>query len=334
MAAKNVYEELADMLVTDPTGALEMKIPEFMQHLRLQYTPREARLAVQLGLVGGKLDELSEKTGIEKGKLKEILHTMANKGTMWIDPGKEDPIYRAVGLAGPGISETAFWAGVKNADTVTMAKLWNKWKYLWVRYGMGKLGFPLAPVWAAEAALPDDALPSENVVELIKENDHWSISSCPCRFGHWVDDPGHHCRHLLETCLHMGDISRWCVEHGMAREITCDEAIEIMRKANEDGLVTTCYPNAVICNCCRDCCPFFIGINEMGLKLLQRSNFVSQINEETCSACKTCAGRCPVGAIEVDEFAVVDGELCIGCGICVPTCKTESVRLVRRPEEQ
>ncbi len=330
--AINIYQELADMLMTAPTGASEIKTPEFMQHLHLQYTSKEAQLAVQIGLAGGTLNDLVTKTGVEPKKLKEILKTMAKKGTMWIDPGKDDPIYRSLGLAGPGISETPFWAGVKNADTITLAKLFNKWKYQWVRYGMGGLGFPLAPVWTAEKVLPEDASPSEKIVEFIKENDHLSLSPCPCRFGHWVDDPGHHCRHLLETCLHLGDVSRWCVEQGMAYQVTAKEAIERIRMASDDGLVITGYPNGVICACCRDCCPYFIGINEMGLKLLQHSNFISQVDQDSCSACKTCSGRCPVGAIEVEEFAVVDNERCIGCGVCVISCKTESIKMVRRSE--
>ncbi len=37
-----------------------------------------------------------------------------------------------------------------------------------------------------------------------------------------------------------------------------------------------------------------------------------------------------MAAIEVDEFAFVDKDLCIGCAVCVPTCQTESIRLVRR----
>ena len=71
MPETNVYEQLADMLVCAPTGAPAMKTPELIQILRLQYTSREARLAVQVGLLPAKLDEIAEKTGIEKGKLEK-----------------------------------------------------------------------------------------------------------------------------------------------------------------------------------------------------------------------------------------------------------------------
>jgi Pyruvate/2-oxoacid:ferredoxin oxidoreductase delta subunit len=37
-----------------------------------------------------------------------------------------------------------------------------------------------------------------------------------------------------------------------------------------------------------------------------------------------------VNAIAVDEFASVSQEQCLGCGVCVPTCKPEAVKLVRR----
>jgi ferredoxin len=30
----------------------------------------------------------------------------------------------------------------------------------------------------------------------------------------------------------------------------------------------------------------------------------------------------------------VDADKCIGCGVCFPTCTTESISLVPRPEEE
>jgi Fe-S-cluster-containing hydrogenase component 2 len=41
-----------------------------------------------------------------------------------------------------------------------------------------------------------------------------------------------------------------------------------------------------------------------------------------------------VDAISLEDVAVVDGDKCIGCGVCYPTCSTESITLVARPEEE
>ena len=75
----------------------------------------------------------------------------------------------------------------------------------------------------------------------------------------------------------MGDLSRFLVEYGMGRKITCDEAIEILRKCEGDGLVHTIYPDHAICNCCRDCCPYFISLHELGVRTLQPSNYLPQV---------------------------------------------------------
>ena len=333
MSTKNVYEELAEMEDRDDPTGMPMT-PEFLKLLRLQFTPEEARLAVQIGLTGGTLSELSEKTGIEKSKLKKILEAMADKGTMWIDPGKKDPIYRVVGMAAPGLVETGIWGNIRFPYSVELGKALHRIIYDWGKERLCKMGFPFAPVWAALSALPDDALPSENLAEAIKEAGHWSVSACPCRLSAWLATPGEHCDHILETCIHTGDVSHWAVEHGMARELTYDEAIELLRKCNDDGLVHTLNIQNCICNCCNDCCPQLVGQLKHGAQILIPSPFVAHVDEEMCSACKVCADRCPMGAIEVDEFAKVKGDLCIGCGVCVPTCSTQSMSLVRRPAAQ
>jgi Fe-S-cluster-containing hydrogenase component 2 len=41
-----------------------------------------------------------------------------------------------------------------------------------------------------------------------------------------------------------------------------------------------------------------------------------------------------VDAITLDDSAQVDADKCIGCGVCYPTCSTESITLVPRPEEE
>ncbi len=327
MSNKDIYESLLDMYAVVP-GIPEIA-DSLMEVLRLQFTPEEADLAVKVGFRGGNLNRIHEKTGIERENLKKMLNTMADKGTMWISPGEEDPRYKTIGIGGPGLIETGGWGNVRFPHSVQLMKALHRLEVDFAVKSLPVLGFPVR-VWTTPAALPIDANPDENVVERIKEAGYWGVSTCSCRLPHWIADPGNHCNHLLETCLFMVDMARWGVEHGMCRVISCDDAIELIRRCNEDGLVHTYDPDDFICNCCSDCCVFHIGIRETGAKLLQPSEFVAQIDDSTCSACSTCADRCPFGAIQVDEYASVDAEKCLGCGVCFPTCTTGSVKFVRR----
>jgi electron transport complex protein RnfB len=328
MTAKDVYERLAEMFDQMPPGI--SFAPSIMEVLRLQYTPEEADLAVKVGLKGVKLDQIQERTGIDGERLKTMLGKMADKGTIWITPQTDNPNYRSVGIGGPGLIETGAWGNIRFPYSVPLMKAMAKFQHEWAVGGLPAFSSPTSRVWATPAALPSDADPSENVAEMMKMAGYWSVSTCSCRLPHWVADPGNHCSHLLETCILLGKMGRWCVEHGMAREIDYHRAVEILHRCNEDGLVHTYDPNWAICNCCADCCVFFVSLRETGANVIQRSNFLARIDEEKCTACGNCADRCPVDAIVVDDFAVVDADKCLGCGVCFPTCTGKAVGLARR----
>ena len=331
---KDIYRELAEM-VDREDGVGVPVTPAFLKVLSLQFTPREARLALQIGLKGGTLEELSGKTGIEKDRLAKSLNTMADKGTMWIDPGKENPSCRVLGSAAPGLVETGIWGGIRYPYSVELGKALHEVIFEWTRDRLCKLGRPFAPVWAHPWALPEDAQPSENIAEFFKGQEYFSVSACPCRLSHWLAEPGDHCEHMLETCLHTGDTARWCVEHGQGREITYEDALQLLRDANADGLVHTININGFMCNCCKDCCPMFIGLRQLNTKTLIPTPFIPVIDEDTCNGCAKCEEACPTGAIKIEEaedLAEVDADDCIGCGVCVAACAPASITLMRRPE--
>lgn len=51
-----------------------------------------------------------------------------------------------------------------------------------------------------------------------------------------------------------------------------------------------------------------------------------KINADTCIACGSCAGECPVEAItEGDGCYVIDADQCIDCGACQAVCPTDSI---------
>jgi len=332
MTDQDVYEALFQLYEQEPFDLSKIK-DSMMEVLRLQFTPKEADVAVKVGFEGGNLDQIQKRTGIFKSQLKQMLYTMATKGTMWITPLTDDPVYKTIGMAGPGIIETGGWGNIRFPHSVSLMKALHKLEHDFTIKCLADLGMPLGRVWATPEALPDDAIPSENVAEAIRGAGYWGVSACSCRLPHWIADPGNHCEHLLDTCLFLGNMARWGVEHGMCREITYEDAVDILKKSNENGLVHTYDPNMFICNCCHDCCVFFTGIRETGAQMLFPSEFVARMDEEACTACGVCADRCPVDAIEVGEVAAVDRKKCLGCGVCYPSCPTEAVSLVRRSME-
>jgi uncharacterized Fe-S center protein len=149
---------------------------------------------------------------------------------------------------------------------------------------------------------------------------------------------GDGCDHSLENCLHFGSMGRYMVEQGLARRISPDETLKILKEANQEGLVHSVENIeghlGTICNCCGCCCVFLETKSKMGLHTISSSSYVAQVDSDLCAACGTCEDRCPMGAIAVgvEDIAVVNEIICIGCGVCTPTCDPEAVELSRRAE--
>ncbi len=335
MVTKDIYDELADMLLSEGHRVSpEMKTTELIEILQLQYTPDEARLALKIGFLGGKLDELVEKTGMKKAALAKTLRTMAHKGTVWIDPTGDTPTYKALMLEAPGLEETVGWSKHEYPWLPELRKRFHNYNRTYYTESIVKKGpAPLGP-YAASKALPPDATPEENIIDVVKkEVDYWAVSNCGCRVFEEAALGYRKCQHPKETCMSFGETGRWAVKNGFAREITCDEAIKILLKAEEAGLIHYGIPQfGQMCNCCKDVCLNLLGL-QMGLPHIMGPNpFVAVCDEKACTACTICVDRCNVDAINIDEFAVVDVNKCLGCGVCVVGCDQGALKLKRRSE--
>ena len=74
----------------------------------------------------------------------------------------------------------------------------------------------------------------------------------------------------------------------------------------------------------------------MALKRLRTEAITAVVNENLCSGCGTCVKLCPYGAIEKDEKGVarVTEVVCKGCGSCSAICPERAIEMCHFTGEQ
>ena len=118
-------------------------------------------------------------------------------------------------------------------------------------------GYGLMRVIPVESAL--EGIPGVNEFERIShyldKYDRFSVSPCSCRASRTSIGDG--CGHLDEDmCIQMGKGAEHYIRSGRAREITREQALEIIKRAEENGLMHDMVnieepgESAAICNCC------------------------------------------------------------------------------------
>lgn len=153
----------------------------------------------------------------------------------------------------------------------------------------------------------------------------------------------------VETCLQCGDEAEYWIYKGMAREISEDEAVNILRRAADDGFMIHSLfhkDHGTVCCCHEDAhCLIIDSYTAIGAEnqdwdekpaFQQISHYTLDVDLDKCIACGACAERCPLHAITMDGQ---DGKpqvsaRCERCGQCAMTCPVQARSLVRRPEEE
>lgn len=146
----------------------------------------------------------------------------------------------------------------------------------------------------------------EEVSKYLNEHEIFSVSDCSCRTAREIMGEG--CGHLKEDmCIQLGHAAEYYIRTGRGRKITREEAFEIIRRAEENGLVHQ-IPNTdgsgkthAICNCC-GCSCLALRTAEMYLNPdMCRSNYVSKVDKTKCVGCGECVEACQVNALRLGQ---------------------------------
>lgn len=170
----------------------------------------------------------------------------------------------------------------------------------------------------------EEVLPLEIVIERIKNLDTTvSIHDCDCRiFASNCDKP-------LNVCIHFNvNQVNTVFDRGYGRLSTIEEAIEVLKFADESGLIHAVGKGA-ICNCCSCCCyPFRTTLNENLKGKWPQTPYVATIESSKCIGCGACIPRCEFDALKLSENCVaLDEKKCWGCGVCRPVCPTDAIQI-------
>lgn len=307
------------------TSGVELEILEDL------FSEEEAGIALELRPYPEPVPAVAERLHMDEKGLGEHLLDMSKRGLILRYRESESAIYYFLAPWMIGIWEFQ----LKNLTPENIQRYEKYYEEGIVPANMDKSvgGFRVIPI-EKEIQDSSEIEPFEKVSEIIASSTRFAVAECICRKEARMMGKG--CDKLLESCMMFDMAADYYIDNGLGREITQEEAMQVLLKAEESGQVH-CSSNhkgrkIFICNCCGCCCKALAFITKYeNPGLIAKSNFYAAVDAETCTGCEACLERCQVNAICMhDDIALITREKCIGCGLCISTCPTESIAMVHK----
>ena len=144
----------------------------------------------------------------------------------------------------------------------------------------------------------------DEVVSLVEKARAISVGPCSCRRSRRLMGEG--CGHLEEDmCMYLNDNAVNFSETGAHRLITKEEAYEILKRAEDNGLVhelnvTPGFEDTTaICNCCSCSCFSLRIASYFRAPDAIRSNYIAKVDKDKCVACGQCVENCQLNAVKL-----------------------------------
>ena len=146
----------------------------------------------------------------------------------------------------------------------------------------------------------------EHISHWLSKYDKYSVGQCTCRKQQAMRGEGSG-EINGEFCMGVGDMAEYCVDRGMGRYISYEEALEILERSERHGFVHQITnvdgedKIVAICNCAPGVCNAIRTSQLYNTPNMSRSAYRAHVESEKCVACGKCVEVCPVGAAKLGQ---------------------------------
>ena len=277
-------------------------------------------VALKMGVRKPKtLAQMVKLTGMEEGRLEKLLGEMSWLGLIeynWENLDGKNPNHEKryiLPLFVPGSAEFLNMRRSQIDEHPEVAAFFERMTMLplekitpMVPPGGAGIGMHVIPVEKA-IETEQSAIGLEKISYwLDKYEGKYAKSMCSCRASR--DKLGEGCGDDVENwCIGVGDMADYIVETQRGTYITKEEALEIFKKAEDNGFVhqiTNIDGEEKIfgiCNCNVNVCNALRTSQLFNTPNMSRSAYVAAVETEKCVACGRCVENCPAGAVKLGQ---------------------------------
>ncbi len=328
-----LFRQLARHLDNLPSGYPPTESGVELKILRRLFTPEEAELTLQLTIIAEPARVVARRAGISVDEAARRLEEMARKGLILKTGGNGAPArYMALQFV------VGIWENQVNRLDEELIRDMND--YIPTLFNADEWRrapqMRTIPVGRSLGAV-HSVMDYERAEAIVRDQKSISVRNCICRQEHEMVGKG--CGKPMESCLAFGEGVRLSREMGVGRAIDREEALDILRRADEAGLVlqpSNSRNPMWICACCGCCCQVLKAFKRHPHPAeIVAAPFSAVVDAGACQGCGVCMDRCQMAALRVaGDVVLLDESRCIGCGLCVSTCPVDAIELRRKPESE
>jgi Na+-translocating ferredoxin:NAD+ oxidoreductase RNF subunit RnfB len=336
---QEIYRQLQQHLDHMPVPFPETKSGVEIRLLKHLFSEEEANIALKLSALPEPIEKIHsrfKKGEISREKLVEALEGLFEKGAiMAVNRPGETSLYSKLPLV-IGIFE-------HQVDRVTKELAEDFFKYEDEGFADALFGQKTKQMRTIPVHIqinPEFHVGSYDSARSIIENSPgpFAVMNCVCRQAR--EKMGQSCKQtdILETCFTLGTSADFMMNKGVARELSRSEMLEMVTRAEQEGMVlqpANTQEPGFICCCCGCCCGVLTAAKKYPepAKLFQ-SNFYASIDREICTGCGACMDLCQMDALHpVNSHTEVRTSSCIGCGVCLNACAFDAISLLKTTKE-